>query len=43
MDPTVVPAAPFSGPMLAGIPLEFFFFALTLVGVAVFHHQTHKG
>jgi Na+/H+ antiporter NhaD/arsenite permease-like protein len=28
------------GPGIAGIPLAFFLFALTLLGVAVFHHQT---
>ncbi len=27
-------------PTLVGIPLEFFFFALTLLGVALFHNQT---
>ncbi len=27
---------------LAGIPLEFIFFALTLLGVALFHHHTLK-
>ncbi|MBI5274969.1 MAG: citrate transporter [Burkholderiales bacterium] len=30
--------------MLAGIPLDFFLFALTLLGVALFHHHTfHVG
>ncbi|GAB2900998.1 hypothetical protein GCM10027046_32480 [Uliginosibacterium flavum] len=29
-----------TGPALAGIPLEFFIFALTLLGVALFHHYT---
>lgn len=29
-----------AGPTLAGIPLVFFLFALTLGGVAVFHHHT---
>jgi Na+/H+ antiporter NhaD/arsenite permease-like protein len=29
-----------SGPQMFGIPLEFFLFALTLLGVAVFHHHT---
>jgi Na+/H+ antiporter NhaD/arsenite permease-like protein len=29
-----------SGPQLIGIPLEFVLFALTLLGVAVFHHHT---
>jgi len=30
------------GPRLAGIPLEFFLFAATLIGVALFHHHTLK-
>ncbi len=34
------PHAPFTGPMVAGIPIEFGLFALTLLGVAVFHHRT---
>lgn len=34
--------AAFSGPMLAGVPLEFAFFACTLLGVALFHHHTLK-
>lgn len=29
-------------PNLFGIPLEFMFFALTLLGVALFHHQTFR-
>jgi Na+/H+ antiporter NhaD/arsenite permease-like protein len=29
-----------SGPQLLGIPVEFFLFAATLLGVAVFHHRT---
>ncbi|NSL54491.1 citrate transporter [Uliginosibacterium sp. IMCC34675] len=28
------------GPAIAGIPLEFFIFAATLLGVALFHHYT---
>jgi Na+/H+ antiporter NhaD/arsenite permease-like protein len=41
----VVPAAAaaggnFAGPTLAGIPVEFLLFALTLAGVALFHHHT---
>ena len=28
------------GPAVAGIPVEFLLFALTLLGVALFHHQT---
>ena len=34
--------AAFSGPMLAGVPIEFGIFALTLLGVALFHHHTLK-
>lgn len=29
-----------SGPAIGGIPIEFVLFALTLIGVALFHHQT---
>ncbi len=29
-----------TGPTLGGIPISFFLFALTLLGVAVFHHHT---
>jgi hypothetical protein len=36
------PHTGFSGPMVAGIPCEFLFFALTLLGVALFHHHTLK-
>lgn len=32
--------APASGPALFGIPVEFILFALTLLGVALFHHHT---
>ncbi len=32
--------APFTGPMFFGIPLEFLMFAITLAGVALFHHHT---
>ena len=42
MDPATINTTIFSGPMLAGIPLEFFIFAMTLIGVAVFHHHTLK-
>jgi len=28
------------GPELAGIPVDFFLFGLTLLGVALFHHKT---
>jgi Na+/H+ antiporter NhaD/arsenite permease-like protein len=30
------------GPSIAGVPLEFVLFALTLLGVALFHHHTLK-
>ncbi|MBS1171984.1 MAG: hypothetical protein H6R12_814 [Proteobacteria bacterium] len=33
-------AAPRDGPALFGIPVEFILFALTLLGVALFHHKT---
>lgn len=29
-----------TGPAIAGIPIEFFLFALTLLGVALLHNQT---
>jgi Na+/H+ antiporter NhaD/arsenite permease-like protein len=35
-----LPAAAFDGPMVAGVPVDFILFALTLVGVALFHHHT---
>ncbi|TSA22701.1 MAG: citrate transporter [Betaproteobacteria bacterium] len=35
-----LPALAATGPELAGIPIDFIFFALTLLGVAVFHHST---
>ena len=31
-----------AGPELFGIPIPFIFFAVTLLGVAVFHHQTMR-
>lgn len=34
------PAWASEGPAIAGIPIEFILFALTLLGVALFHHQT---
>ena len=34
--------APAGGPTLAGIPIEFFLFGLTLLGVALFHAHTLK-
>ena len=36
---TAATAAP-AGPELAGIPVDFVLFALTLLGVALFHHHT---
>ncbi len=30
------------GPTFLGIPLEFFFFGLTLLGVAIFHHRNFE-
>jgi len=33
-------AAPFQGARVFGFPVEFLLFALTLAGVALFHHQT---
>jgi Na+/H+ antiporter NhaD/arsenite permease-like protein len=35
-----LPALAFDGPSVAGIPVDFILFALTLVGVALFHHHT---
>lgn len=32
--------APFEGPVLMGIPVDFILFAATLLGVALFHHHT---
>ena len=34
------PGAPTNGPELAGVPVDFFLFGLTLLGVALFHHKT---
>jgi Na+/H+ antiporter NhaD/arsenite permease-like protein len=36
---SAIPAEP---PAMAGIPIDFILFALTLVGVALFHHHTLK-
>ncbi len=36
------PAYAADGPAVLGIPLDFILFALTLLGVAVFHHHTLK-
>jgi len=38
--PATFAAAAFAGPTVASIPLEFIFFAATLLGVALFHQQT---
>jgi len=37
---TIGPAWAADAPNIAGIPIEFFLFALTLLGVALFHNQT---
>ena len=37
---TPAAAAPVEPPALAGIPVDFILFALTLVGIALFHHYT---
>jgi Na+/H+ antiporter NhaD/arsenite permease-like protein len=34
--------AQMDGPTFFGIPLEFFFFGLTLLGVAIFHHRNFE-
>jgi Na+/H+ antiporter NhaD/arsenite permease-like protein len=33
-------AAPAEGPQVAGVPVDFVLFGLTLLGVALFHHKT---
>ena len=33
-------AAPIDYPSLGGIPIDFFLFAFTLAGIALFHHHT---
>ena len=35
-----LPALAANGPTIAGIPVDFLLFALTLLGVALFHHHT---
>jgi len=35
-----LPAAAAEGPAVIGIPVDFILFALTLLGVALFHHHT---
>lgn len=46
LSPPVVLAAEAAGqtaaPALFGIPLEFFMFAIVLLGIAAFHHQTFR-
>jgi Na+/H+ antiporter NhaD/arsenite permease-like protein len=38
--PVLAAAAPVEPPAVAGIPIDFVLFALTLAGIALFHHQT---
>src|SRR6476646_7836348 len=38
--PAVAGAAPVEPPASAGVPIDFLLFALTLIGVALFHHHT---
>ena len=38
--PAAFAATAFAGPTVAGIPVEFILFAITLTGVALFHHRT---
>jgi Na+/H+ antiporter NhaD/arsenite permease-like protein len=38
----LVPAPAAEGPAIAGVPVEFVLFGLTLLGVALFHHHTLK-
>jgi Na+/H+ antiporter NhaD/arsenite permease-like protein len=40
--PLSAPVASAEGPAIAGVPVEFVLFGLTLVGVALFHHHTLK-
>jgi Na+/H+ antiporter NhaD/arsenite permease-like protein len=40
MLPVLAAAAPVEPPAVAGVPIDFILFALTLVGIALFHHQT---
>ena len=37
-----VPAHAADGPVVAGVPFDFILFALTLLGIALFHHHTLK-
>jgi Na+/H+ antiporter NhaD/arsenite permease-like protein len=38
--PAVAGAAPVEPPAIAGVPIDFLLFGLTLIGVALFHHHT---
>jgi Na+/H+ antiporter NhaD/arsenite permease-like protein len=38
--PMLAAAAPVEPPAVAGIPIDFILFALTLIGIALFHHRT---
>jgi Na+/H+ antiporter NhaD/arsenite permease-like protein len=38
--PAVAGAAPVEPPAVAGVPIDFLLFGLTLIGVALFHHHT---
>src|SRR5437762_5299495 len=38
--PAPVMAEPVEPPLIAGVPIDFILFALTLVGIALFHHHT---
>ena len=38
--PAAAGAAPVEPPAIAGVPIDFILFALTLIGVALFHHHT---
>jgi Na+/H+ antiporter NhaD/arsenite permease-like protein len=39
-SPALAADMSFAGPAVAGIPVEFILFAITLTGVALFHHRT---
>src|SRR6266545_717826 len=40
LSPLATPVAAAEGPAIAGVPIEFILFGLTLLGVALFHHHT---
>jgi Na+/H+ antiporter NhaD/arsenite permease-like protein len=40
LSPLATPVAVADGPAIAGVPIEFILFGLTLLGVALFHHHT---